>query len=153
MWARGLYIHPVNRLDSRLGSATPWMELGQASTHLCAGATGAAWGVAGSLHLGVMRVLCMVLDSGSRSFWSSMDDLLLRQNHRGCSAALEWGSASPELAAFPAPSPGALFLAPGVLILRKPLFFLLLPCTFPALLALLSAPPSARMVMHEDKGL
>lgn len=62
--------------------------------------------------------------------------------------------AFPKLVAFPAPSSGAFFLGPGVQILRKPLLFLLLPMLlFPALLALLSAPPSARTAMHEGKGL
>lgn len=50
----------------------------------------------------------------------------------------------PMLGAFSAPSSGAFFLGPGVQGLRKPLLVLLLPVLLsPALLALLSAPPSA----------
>ena len=44
------------------------------------------------------------------------------------------GPASPIPVAFPAPSPGAFFLGPGVQTLRKPLLFLLLNCQCSSLL-------------------
>lgn len=72
----------------------------------------------------------------------------------GLSPSSGKGPAFPILVAFPAPSSGAFLLGHGVQILRKPLLSLLLPmlCSS-ALLALLSAPPSARMAVHEGKGL
>lgn len=72
----------------------------------------------------------------------------------GLSPSSGKGPAFPTPVAFPAPSSGAFLLGPGVQILRKPLLSLLLPVRLsPALLALLSAPPSARMAVHEGMGL
>lgn len=72
----------------------------------------------------------------------------------GLSPSSGRGPAFPILVAIPAPSSGAFLLRLGVQILRKPLLSLLLRVLLsPALLALPLAPPSARMAVHEGKGL
>lgn len=118
------------------------------------GAPGTAKGVALGQCQEAVGVLCLVLGSSLLSFLGSVDVSELCMENSGPVPSSGQGPAFPILVAIPAPSSGAFLLWLDVQILRKPLLSLLLPVLLsPALLALLSAPPSARMAAQEGKGL